>query len=56
MKLRVLKQGSKRHVVLGFCCADPWSYSLWSEGTEEAFLHSRERRTRTDKVSRRQSR
>lgn len=38
MKLNVLKPGSKTRVNVGFCCSSPWSYSMWSEGSESVHL------------------
>ncbi|MBI2503255.1 MAG: hypothetical protein HYW07_08475 [Candidatus Latescibacteria bacterium] len=41
MELRTLKKGSKTKIVLGVCCASPWTYSAWLLGTETAFLQKR---------------
>ncbi len=38
MKLHVLKEGSKKEIRLGFCCSPPWTFSLWAEGDEKAYL------------------
>ena len=41
MRLSVLKPGSKSRVKLGFCCYDPWTFSGWAEGDEDAYLNTK---------------
>lgn len=41
MELRTLKEGSKTRIVLGACCANPFSFGSWLLGEETAFLQKR---------------
>lgn len=41
MELHTLKKGSKTRIVLGTCCANPFTYSAWALGEETAFLQKR---------------